>query len=271
MGGWVSLVVGGFLAGPALAAGPDQASACRFEVSGSGTVAAVRDGRSFVLTDGREVRLAGLEVPLLPPAGETGASTAAALAARQALESIVAGQTIELRQREAAADRYGRTVAHAYFLRDGTGRSAGQDMLATGYARASGLIGDKACAAELLAREQMARAAKLGLWGDPYYAIRGAESGAELLAERGRFSLVEGRVVSVRESGGTIYMNFGRRWSEALTVTILKRHERIFLAAGIEPKRLANRRVRVRGWIEERNGPWIEATRPEQIEITERN
>jgi hypothetical protein len=77
--------------------------------------------------------------------------------------------------------------------------------------------------------------------------------------------------VSVRESGGTIYVNFGRRWSEALTVTILKRHERIFLAAGVEPKRLANRRVRVRGWIEERNGPWIEATRPEQIELTERN
>jgi len=30
-------------------------------------------------------------------------------------------------------------------------------------------------------------------------------------------------VLSVRESGGTIYMNFGRRWSQALTVTILKR------------------------------------------------
>jgi len=41
--------------------------------------------------------------------------------------------------------------------------------------------------------------------------------------------------------------------------------------AGIEPKRLENRRVRVRGWVEERNGPRIEATRPEQIEIAERN
>ena len=29
-------------------------------------------------------------------------------------------------------------------------------------------------------------------------------------------------------------------------------------------------RVRVRGWIEARGGPWIEATRPEQIEITDR-
>jgi hypothetical protein len=66
-------------------------------------------------------------------------------------------------------------------------------------------------------------------------------------------------------------MNFGRRWSEALTVTMSKRNERTFVAAGIEPRRLENRVVRVRGFIEERNGPRIEATRPEQIEIAERN
>ena len=54
-------------------------------------------------------------------------------------------------------------------------------------------------------------------------------------------------------------------------MTIPKRSERMFAAAGIEPKRLENRRVRVRGWVEERNGPRIEATRPEQIEIAERN
>ena len=78
-------------------------------------------------------------------------------------------------------------------------------------------------------------------------------------------------VVSVRESAGTIYMNFGRRWSQALTVTISKRDERVFAAAGVEPKKLEYRRVRVRGWVEERNGPRIEATRPEQIEIAERN
>ena len=66
-------------------------------------------------------------------------------------------------------------------------------------------------------------------------------------------------------------MNFGRRWSEALTVTILKRHERTFAAAGMAPKQLENRIVRVRGWVEERNGPRIEVVRPEQIEIAERN
>src|SRR5262249_45975550 len=101
--------------------------------------------------------------------------------------------------------------------------------------------------------------------------VQAAEHGAELLANRGRFTVVEGKVLSVRESGGTIYMNFGRRWSQALTVTILKRHERMFRGAGLQPKTLEDRRIRVRGFIEERNGPRIEGTSPEQIEIATLN
>jgi hypothetical protein len=97
----------------------------------------------------------------------------------------------------------------------------------------------------------------------------GAGDLAGLVAGQGRFAVVEGRVVSVRQSGGTIYVNFGRRWSQALTVTISKRHERIFAGAGLPPKALENRGLRVRGWIELRNGPRIEASRPEQIEFAE--
>lgn len=62
-----------------------------------------------------------------------------------------------------------------------------------------------------------------------------------------------------RESGGTIYVNFGRRWSEDFTVSVAKRNERMFTAAGVEPKSLAGHRVEVRGWIEERGGPLIDA------------
>ena len=119
----------------------------------------------------------------------------------------------------------------------------------------------------MLGEEQAARAAKLGLWGEPYYVMGKADDPAEVLKSRGRFALVEGKVLSVRESGGTIYVNFGRRWSEDFTVTIAKRNERAFAAAGLEPKSLAGRRVRIRGWIEERGGPWVEAARPEQIEV----
>jgi hypothetical protein len=123
----------------------------------------------------------------------------------------------------------------------------------------------------LLTAERAAQRARLGLWSDPYYELRHAEDPAAIAAERGRFTIVEGRVLSVRESGSTIYVNFGRRWSEDFTVTIAKRNERAFVSAGIEPKALSGRRIRIRGWIEERGGPWVEAMRPEQIELVERN
>lgn len=245
------------------------ATACRFEAAGTGKVRAIIDGRSFALDDGREIRLAAIEVPFPPRSGESG--TEAGDSARAALASILADQTVELRQSVATPDRYGRMLAFVYVTREGARRSAAHEMLGRGFARVSAHVGDRACADELLAQERAARQAKLGLWSEPYYVILGAESTAELAAERGHFTVVEGKVSSVRESGGTIYVNFGRRWSQALTVTILKRHERTFAAAGVEPKRLENRRVRVRGWLEERNGPRIEAAHPEQIEIAERN
>ncbi len=138
---------------------------------------------------------------------------------------------------------------------------------ARGLARVSSRVGDAGCAKMLLAKEDSARAAKLGLWTDPVYVIGKAENPAEIQNSRGRFALVEGKVVSVRESGGTIYVNFGRRWSEDFTVTIAKRNERVFSAAGLAPKSLSGKRVRIRGWIEERGGPWVDAARPEQIEV----
>jgi endonuclease YncB( thermonuclease family) len=237
---------------------------CRPDPAAAGIVTAVSDGRTFTLDDGREIRLAAIEVPASD--GVEQASQSAAQA-KEVLQSLVTGRAVTLGRTE--RDRYGRTVAHA-FLRDaGTERWIQGEMLERGHARVAARMGD-GCVAELRQRERAARAAQLGLWADPYYGMRRADDPAAVSGERGRFAIVEGNVVSVRESGGTVYVNFGRRWSSDFTVTIAKRNERAFAAAGVEPKRLAGRRIRVRGWIEERGGPWVEATRPEQIEVVER-
>jgi hypothetical protein len=91
-----------------------------------------------------------------------------------------------------------------------------------------------------------------------------SENIARIAAAQGRFALVEGKVLSVRESGATIYLNFGRRWTQNFTVIILRRHRREFATAGVDPKRLEGHPIRVRGWIEQRSGPVIEAVAPEQ-------
>jgi len=101
--------------------------------------------------------------------------------------------------------------------------------------------------------------------------VLNAETPQDAVAQRGRFALIEGKVASVRENGPTIYVNFGRRRIGDITVTILKRNERSFAAAGLDLRSLAGRRIRVRGWIEARGGEraWIEAERAEQIEVAD--
>jgi endonuclease YncB( thermonuclease family) len=278
-----------FALAPAFAA-PDSkrstpTATCDLETVASGTVASVTDGRTFVLDDGREVRLAAVEIPALPAAptpapADSAAPTASAptdppapppsdadQAAAAALRALLAGRHVALRASKLVTDRYGRILADALATREGYPASAQKTLLSQGLARLTARPGEPGCMAELRAAERIGRAAKLGLWADPRYLPRQADDVAGLSAERGRFILVEGKVVSVRESGGTIYLNFGRRWSEDFTVTILKRNERQFIEAGLRPSGLSGRRVMVRGWIEERGGPWIEAAGPEQIEI----
>ncbi len=240
-------------------------SPCNLETFATGSVGSVVDGRTFLLDDGRAVRVAAIEVPRNDDAD---ARTAAAKAA---LGKLLTGHQVMLKRLGPASDRYGHLVAQVFVIREGSEQWIEQDMIAAGQARVGARVGDRACAAALLAAERLAREAKLGLWADPSYALRRADNAIELLGERGHFTVVEGKVLSVRETGGTIYINFGRVWSRNLTVTILKRNERAFAAAGIEPKKLESRRVRVRGWIEERSGPRMEAARPEQLEMADQN
>lgn len=229
--------------------GNAAAAPCVLTPVGSATVAAVRDGGTLMLDDGRELRLAGIEI---------------APGRHESLRALTEGRTLRLERLGAEADRYGRLVAFAA-LPD-AGPSLQQTLLEQGLARFSARIGNKACAEGLLAIESGARRAKRGLWADPNFAPLSSENLAGLEAARGHFALVEGRVLSVRESGATIYLNFGRRWTRDFTVTVLKREQRTFAGGGLDLKQLEGRRVRVRGWVERRGGPIIEAAVPEQIE-----
>jgi endonuclease YncB( thermonuclease family) len=250
---------------------------CGGEEIARGSVSRVLDGRTFVLDDGREVRLAGIETA--SPSAHANDGPSSDTAARDALAKLIAESQIVLRKAEFASDRYGRLLAYAELAQPNPLRSVQAELLAAGFARVGDMVGARSCAAELWRRENAARGAKLGLWADPYYDALAADKLAEILARRGRFALVEGDVVSVHPSGATIYINFGRRWTEEFAVTIRKRNERKFESAGLDLQGLSGRRVRVRGWIEARGGiggspwraPWIEAVRPEQIETVDRN
>jgi endonuclease YncB( thermonuclease family) len=235
------------------AAGPAMAAGCSFQPQGEGRVAAAIDARSFRLEDGREIRLAGIE----PPAPELAKDSAA-------LARIVAGREVTLRGEDDAPDRYGRQPAFVFV--DGSETPVQARLLAEGAALTSGLVADRECEAVLLAAEAAARNARQGVWSAPS-AIKNAESPGDILAGIGRFTVVEGRVLSVRQAGATTYLNFGRNWTRDFAVTISRRVLASFAASGIVIQSFENRRIRVRGFVEARGGPRIEVLHVGQLEL----
>jgi len=235
-----------------LLAGVLQAQAqCGLSDLGENTVSAVRDDSTLLLGDGREVKLAAIE------AGPNASSALRELALGHGLRLSLASTEPK--------DRYGRVIAFAIVT--DPGETLQETLLARGEARVSARVGSRACADRLLVLEDQARKAGLGLWANPNFALLRAEPGRWMDTELGRFVLVEGKVVSVRQSGGTIYVNFGRRFTRDFAVMIPRRLQAAFRAAGRDPFGFTGRRLRVRGFLERRTGPAIEAMAPEQMEL----
>jgi hypothetical protein len=181
-----------------------------------------------------------------------------------ALIALVAGREVTLRGDDDTPDRYGRQPAFVFV--SGSETPVQGELLKQGEALVSVDLASKDCASALAAAEAEARQAKKGTWADSS-AIKNAESSGDILAGIGRFTVVEGRVLSVRQAGATTYLNFGRNWTRDFAVTISRRMLPSLEAAGMAPKSLENRRIRVRGFIETRTGPRLELLRPGQLEL----
>jgi len=149
--------------------------------------------------------------------------------------------------RRPPATVYGRVVAYAFAVRDARRFSPRAELIAAGFARVGGHAGGRACAVELLAREKTRPGGQALAYGlIRIMNVINARPLRMLLARQRpilRWSRAEW--CPCVKAGSTIYVNFGRHWSEDFTVTILKRNERNFTAAGLDLKGLAGRRVRV--------------------------
>jgi hypothetical protein len=71
----------------------------------------------------------------------------------------------------------------------------------------------------------------------------------------------------VGEGRAPLCLNFAEDWRRDFTVSVDRKAARAFTETGIDRKGLAGKRVRARGWLAWRNGPMIEATHPEQLEV----
>src|SRR5258708_19447416 len=77
-------------------------------------VARVIDGRSFLLADGREERLAAIEPPLAVPGDQDEARVQAALAAKAALETLLLNREVHLFALSSGPDLRGPSVTYPF-------------------------------------------------------------------------------------------------------------------------------------------------------------
>lgn len=231
------------------------------EDGGSVAVAAVIDGDSLTLVDGRTVRLVGLQAPRLSKGRRDFPEWPFAREATAALDALLAGQTVTLRYGGARADRYGRVLAH---LVRADGLWVEGEMLREGMARVYTFADNRAALEPMLALEREARAAKRGIWADPFYSVRTPE---EAPRYAGRFEIVEGRIVDGARTAGGVFLNFGADWHTAFTLRLRSDALKLFRAARLDPLALTGTMVRVRGWIRrDRQRAVIDITHPEEIE-----
>lgn len=228
---------------------------------GSAEVASVVDGDTIFLKDGSQVRLVGIQAPKLPLGRPNFPTWPLAEDAKEALERLVNGKSVDMRYGGARRDRHGRHLAQLY-TPDGTWVQGA--LLAAGFARVYSFPDNRAVVGEMLALEGQARAHRRGIWADPFYRVLTSDEAARHLDT---FQLVEGKVQNLAVVRGRAYLNFGADWRTDFTIAIEPGDMRAFRDAGLDPRKLEGRRVRVRGWLKSMNGPMIQATHPEQIEI----
>ncbi|HVY18821.1 MAG TPA: thermonuclease family protein [Bauldia sp.] len=244
-------------------AAPPAMAECPTSAGEKTVVAEVMDGATVRLSDGGEMRLAGIEAPPRPLDLAASAPWSPGERARAGLARLVQNQTVALVEAGDGPDRYGR--AHAYaFLEDG--QSVAEALLGEGLVRARWWPEENGCFGRFLAAEASARLAGRGLWALPEFAVQPADD-PSLARRNGLYDLVEGRVVSVGHGQRMIFLDFGADIRRDFTVMVAPAVADALAAAGRPVDGFSGQRVRVRGVIEESNGPAIRLNDPAEIEL----
>lgn len=252
----------------AIAASPALAQICETLAPGpSGRVVSISDGDTFDLDGGLTVRLVGIQAPKLPLGRDGFEAWPLGEDAKSLLESLTLGKSVALYYGTENRDRHGRALAHVMVEQDGGPVWVQAEMLKAGLARVYSFPDNRMCIDALYSAEGQARTDRRGIWRDPYYAVRDAARPATIIDREDGYELVEGRVLNADRVGNRVYLNFGRYWKEDFTVVIEGAGLRLFEREGTDPLALENKLIRVRGWVGIEDGPRMEVTHPEQIEI----
>lgn len=221
-------------------------------------LAEVIDGGTLRLSDESVVLLAGVG----GPRGLPGEGAAAAEAAAAHLRMLAGGEGASVRILADGTDRHGRLTAQVF---DAAGTLLQASMVGDGFATVRPFPHPVPCITRLLVLEETARRARKGLWATEFGVF--AANDPSLLGRKGLYVIVEGFVLSVGQGNRLDFLNFGRFWQRDFTVLVSAPIADRLAETGLDTAALAERRVRVRGVIEEAGGPSLRLNDFRELEI----
>ena len=138
-------------------------------------------------------------------------------------------------------------------------------LVSLGLARVRTSVSNPEMAAQLYILEIDARAKGIGLWALADYEVLNDSKIIE--THLNRFQVVEGVVKEIASHQNRIFLNFGADWKTDFTLVVEPDDRRNFTKAGIDPLSWKGYRLRARGWLGFYNGPNMEITHPQRVEI----
>ncbi|MBY8933753.1 thermonuclease family protein [Pseudomonas fluorescens] len=201
------------------------------------TVQRVVDGDTLRLSDGRSVRMIGLNTPELGRQGRS--DEPFAVAARKRLQALVdaSGGRVGLRPGKQAKDHYGRTLAHIY---SASGANLEAQMLADGLGFQVAVAPNVDLVACQQTAERSARKAGLGLWRQS--PVLKAEQ-----IQRSGFAVISGRVSKVQRNRGGIWIELQDALVLRVAPNLVGQFDNALLQA------LKGKQIEARGWIVDRS------------------
>lgn len=222
------------------------------------------DAQTILMNDGKIIRLTGIDYPENP----NGQADEVLLKAKTTLEKtlkkgdeFMVWQT--LNNKYGRVNRMGHILAHLQNKK--TGEWVNGVMVAQGLAWVMTDKSNPDMAQELYALEQSARKKALGLWAkeSPYSVLQADH----VQGVSGSFRIVEGVIKKSSGSKNNLFLNFGNDSQKDFTVMISPNLRKILAKRGIDPLSLSGQNVRVRGWIRDWNGPFMELETAERLEV----
>lgn len=230
--------------------------------AGTVRIVAIIDGLRLVDSKGVIYQLSSLDIPDLFQA-EPGEFS---LKAKELLENEFKDKEVYIYQtldpKAGRSNRMEHSLVH--IIRKDDQVWAQGMLLIKGLARVRTTNENRELASMMLQEEANSRSHSRGLWKKDDYKIHDMNT---VFNASQSFQIIEGKILKIGSNKNRIYLNFGERWQDDFTVSISPEARRLFSKEGLDIMTWQGKTIRVRGMLENYNGPYIDIDHPERIEF----